>query len=481
MPKPAHSFRRDATLALDESLLHPGLRLAVGVSGGADSVALLRALLDRQASIGLVLSVIHIHHGIRGSEADEDQAFVEALATSHGLAIHVQRVDTPVRASSRRETLEEAARHLRYEQFAALLQTGTVDAIATAHTLDDQAETVLHKFLRGAWTEGLGGISPVLTLPAGRILRPLLAVTREDVETSLRAIDQPWREDATNRDLAHTRNRLRHHLLPILKEYNPQLALQLSRLATIARDEEAWWQREVARVGKSLLLPGKPVRGGGRSSSTHPDDRAIAFELERLRTLDPAMRRRILRWAASEIELTLDFDQTTRLMQLCAPSSDLRRVDLAPNIYAQRTVRELQMQRFSPLQPAPEPSMELRIPGMAQVPGTAQMEADGLVFEAILVDGPPDTRNDEPSLDAISPALIRKVQAGDRVTLRHTSAPKKVKELFERLHIPSAERDHRRVVSWKGHVIWLEGVDLDPASLPTLPFRLRVRKVAPIP
>ena len=192
MPKPAPSFKRNPSLALDETLLHPGLRLAVAVSGGADSVALLRALLDRTASIGLVLSVVHIHHGIRGDEADRDQNFVENLANVHGLSFDSRRVDTPARAASHHESMEEAARNLRYEQFAALLQTGSIDAIATAHTLDDQAETVLHKLIRGAWTEGLGGISPVLVLPAGRILRPLLATTRADIEAYLQAFEQPW-------------------------------------------------------------------------------------------------------------------------------------------------------------------------------------------------------------------------------------------------------------------------------------------------
>jgi tRNA(Ile)-lysidine synthase len=344
MPKPA-------TLPFTEQLFQPGQRVAIAVSGGADSTALLRTLVASRDRLGLVLSVLHVHHGIRAEAADSDQAFVEALANEHGLTIYLRRVDTPAHAATHNETIEEAARNLRYGFFRELLDAGLVDAVATAHTLDDQAETVLHKFLRGAWTEGLGGISPVVSSGKGRgvngqIIRPLLGVSHSEVETYLRILDQGWCEDATNLDLAHTRNRLRHHLLPLLAEYNPQLSTQLSRLATIARDEEAWWQREVARVGTTLVLPGKPVRGGGRASSTHPDEVSIAFELERLRALDPAMRRRVLRWAAQQVRTMLDFHHTERLMQMCEASANApKRVDVDGSVYAQRTARELQFVR----------------------------------------------------------------------------------------------------------------------------------------
>jgi tRNA(Ile)-lysidine synthase len=136
--------------ALNRQLLRPGMRLGVAVSGGADSVALLRALIAAAPEIGLVLSVAHVHHGIRGPEADADAAFVAALAAHHGLTFHRHDVDTPAAAQANRETLEEAARNLRYAWFRGLLASGEMDAIATAHTLDDQAETVLHKLLRGA-------------------------------------------------------------------------------------------------------------------------------------------------------------------------------------------------------------------------------------------------------------------------------------------------------------------------------------------
>ncbi len=135
------------------------MQVAVAVSGGADSVGLLRTMVLAAQEIGLVLSVAHVHHGIRGTAADEDAGFVAELAARLQLPFLLHRTDTPARARKHGQTLEEAGRHDRYAWFRALLVKGTVNAVATAHTLDDQAETVLHRLLRGAWTEGLGAFT----------------------------------------------------------------------------------------------------------------------------------------------------------------------------------------------------------------------------------------------------------------------------------------------------------------------------------
>ncbi|MFT4112492.1 tRNA lysidine(34) synthetase TilS [Silvibacterium sp.] len=339
--------------SLDRRNLRPGLRLAVAVSGGADSVALLRALALAAPEIGMVLSVVHVHHGIRGEEADTDAAFVAALAEAHGLTLYRRDVDTPAVAGSNKETIEEAARNLRYAFFRELLAAGTVDAVATAHTLDDQAETVLHKLLRGGWTEGLSGIHPQLTEQSGAILRPFLGVRRSEIEAWLRSLGQDWREDSTNADTVYTRNRLRHELLPTLVGYNPQIHTQLAAVATIARDEEAYWQAELARLLPQILLPGKPVRGGGRSASTHPDEASLAIEIERLPAA-PALRRRILRAAAKQLGAGLNYEQTERLLAMCSSSSGLnsgtgkppaRRQELGNGLLAERSPRELRLVR----------------------------------------------------------------------------------------------------------------------------------------
>ena len=322
------------------------MRVAVAVSGGADSVALLRRMIEAAPEIGLVLSVAHVHHGIRGDEADLDADFVRDLAATHGLTFHRHDVNTPSTAQQNRETLEEAARNLRYAWFRELLDQGEADAVATAHTLDDQAETVLHKLLRGAWTEGLGGISPVIQCTPGAILRPLLGARRVEIEAWLRSIGQSWREDASNADVAFTRNRIRHELLPMLSTYNPQVYSQLANMATIARDEDAYWQAELARLLPSLLLPGKPVRGGGRATSTHPDESSMAFEIDRL-PQSPAVRRRLLRAAARQLGSALNFDQTEKLMAMLSPRG-ARRQQLTAELHAERSPRELRLIKRRP-------------------------------------------------------------------------------------------------------------------------------------
>jgi tRNA(Ile)-lysidine synthase len=329
------------SLQLNRALLRPGMRLAVAVSGGADSVALLRTLVNAAPEIGLVLSVAHVHHGIRGADADADAKFVADLTANFGLAFHHGDVDAPAAAQKNRETLEEAARNLRYACFAELLASGVADAVATAHTLDDQAETVLHKFLRGAWTEGLSGIYPVLVQPQGAILRPFLGVRRAEIEAWLACIGQPWREDVTNADTAHTRNRLRHELLPALAAYNPQICEQLANLATLARDEDGYWQAELARILPPLLLPGRPVRGGGRAAPTDPNETSVALEIERL-PASAAVRRRILRAAARHLGVALNFDQTERLLAMCGQNAT-RRQTLTGALRVERSPRELRL------------------------------------------------------------------------------------------------------------------------------------------
>ncbi len=342
-------------LPLNMNLLRPGDRVCVAVSGGADSTALLVALAEQSVALGIGLSAAHLHHGIRGEEADGDLLFLQELCSRFGLPLHVEHADVPAAAKAAAEGLEEAARNARLRMFDWLLAAGTATAVATAHTEDDQAETVLMKLIRGAWTEGLGGIAPVLERTPGRVVRPLLGATRQQVVAFLQQRQMGWREDSTNQSSAYTRNRVRSQLMPLLREFNPSVAATLSATAQLAREEDARWQPEIARLLGQLALSGKPVRGGGRAVATAPGEHSIGFELERLRQLDVPTRRRLLRAAAERLGSRLSSAETLRILLLaglapadCAPdptvpSKPNSRIDLPGGLRAERSVRELRL------------------------------------------------------------------------------------------------------------------------------------------
>lgn len=268
-----------------QELLQAGNRAGVAVSGGIDSVALLRLLLELRSELGIVLSVVHFNHKLRGAESDDDQKFVASLAREHNLESFSDSDDVAMRAAEERISVETAARDLRYGFFRHLLgEEETADhqglkptplatfnrtaeagpfpkpspayflnKILTGHTLDDQGETVLMRMIRGAGLRGLGAIHPQILVEdddgelCGEIVRPLLSIRHRELEQYLKEIGQSWREDSSNTDERFTRNRVRKLLVPLLeKEFNPAVAENLAELAEIARGEEDYWENEIA-------------------------------------------------------------------------------------------------------------------------------------------------------------------------------------------------------------------------------------------
>jgi tRNA(Ile)-lysidine synthase len=214
-----------------------GDRVGVGVSGGADSTALLLLLLELREKLGIVLSVVHFNHKLRGKSSDADEKFVAKLAAEHGLAFHNGHTDVAASAKREKANLEDAARRARYAFFAQIVEEGHVTHVAVAHTADDQAETVLAHILRGTGLAGLGAIHPV----AGNIVRPLLDVRRTQLRAYLKSRKQAWREDVTNRDMTKMRARIRRKLLPLLeKQFQPAVVEHLATLAELAREDEAF-------------------------------------------------------------------------------------------------------------------------------------------------------------------------------------------------------------------------------------------------
>jgi tRNA(Ile)-lysidine synthase len=316
---------------------------------------------------------------------------------------------------------------------------------------------VLHKLLRGAWTEGLSGIHPVLEVENTTVLRPFLEASHATNELWLQALQQPWREDETNQDMAYTRNRIRHQLLPLLRTFNPRITEQLARLASISADEEAYWQRELERLLPPLLLPGKPTRGGGRSTSTHPEEETVAMEQARLRSLHPAVARRVLRAAARRLGSRLSFEHTERVMALLQPETAhsvsravgrKARFDLPGGITVERSLREIRLTRSPAGPPAPTPAYVFFVPGEVSAPEY------GLNLQAERV------APNHAESHALR-ATLRAWRPGDRVTLRYSRGPKKVTEVLDRLQVIGAERQGWPVVELDGKILWMRGVEVE--------------------
>ncbi|MGN0520613.1 MAG: tRNA lysidine(34) synthetase TilS [Candidatus Fimenecus sp.] len=224
---------RNAVLSCvrEYAMFRDGDRVTVGFSGGADSCCLLHLLFTLQEELHIQVSALHIHHGIRGAEADRDAAFCKAFCEKFGIPFAVSYVHVPQTAAQSRETTEECARRLRY---AALQNAaGEQGKIATAHTADDNAETVLWNLTRGTGLAGLCGIPPVRE----NIVRPLLFCTRAQVEAYCEEKHLAFVTDSTNFSPAYTRNRIRHEILPVLKTLNPAVLEAVTRMCTHLREE----------------------------------------------------------------------------------------------------------------------------------------------------------------------------------------------------------------------------------------------------
>jgi tRNA(Ile)-lysidine synthase len=233
-----------------QEMMRAGDRVGVAVSGGADSVALLLLLLELRERLGIVLSVVHFNHKLRGKASDADETFVAKLAAKHGLEFHSASLDVAKKAKKERANLEDAARRARYDYFRSLAESEVCKRIVVAHTADDQAETVLAHLLRGTGLAGLGGIHPV----AGAVIRPLLNVRRSELRLFLRARKQTWREDATNRDTKRMRARIRKKLLPLLeKQFQPAIVEHLAMLADLAREDEAFLNAIAVDCARALV------------------------------------------------------------------------------------------------------------------------------------------------------------------------------------------------------------------------------------
>ena len=444
----------------------PGDRLGVAVSGGADSVALLRLLADLQEDLGVRLVVLHFQHRLRGAESTEDEEFTAQLAA--GLGVDFVREEAAVAdwARARRVNLEEAGRQLRMEFFARAVKEGRVTRVCTAHTADDQAETVLAHLLRGTGVAGLAGIYP----RAGHVVRPLLEISREELRAWLTAIGQPWREDASNADTTRLRARLRQRLLPLLeREYQPQMTSQLCRLAELAREEEefaaalaqARFQALAQKGGDAVVLRAADLLAP-LPAALLPDAGAQA-----------ALSRRLVRAAVEAVlghRRGLTAEHVESVLHLARAPLSGKHVELPHAVEAARSFDEIEFRAGNPEQRRRR--LNEKMPNAYAYPVTLpERGAFEVIVPAIgrrvrlkVVDwtgGAGETRCSKDALDASRlrpPLLLRNWRPGDVYCPRGRRQARKLKELLREARVPAGDRALWPVVESCGTLVWVRGL-----------------------
>lgn len=417
-----------------EQLFAPGDRVLCAVSGGADSTGMLWCLHSLQTELGITLSAAHFHHGLRGAEADRDEAFVRALCAELNIPLTVGRADVAAYAAESGLSVETAAREKRYEFLSSLPH----DKLATAHTADDAVETVLLHLMRGSGLRGLCGIPP----KRGTLVRPLLCITHEQAVAYLREAGHFWVEDSTNSLPDCRRNRLRQRVIPLLRQEAPALSAQVLSTTTLLREEDAFLDGLAAQVLQS--------------AAAAPD----VWRIAPLSGAPPVLRRRALRLLTARF-LPQDVSQRhiAALEALLASPNPSAQAALPGGWTAQRSydtvsvIREIQCQ-FAPT--------ALTVPGVTELPSI------GLKIFCEMEEIYKKSTN-TPFHFAVKYGMItqsilqaRPRRTGDALTLRsgHTRSLKKL--LIDR-KVPRPARDRMAVIAADDVLLGVSGVGVNHA------------------
>lgn len=455
---------RIAQFIARHEMFRAGDRTGVAVSSGPDSVFLLHVLRELAPRWNLRLSVVHIEHGIRGDASHRDAEFVRKLAEEFGIPFHLHRADVPALNGN----LEQTARRVRIGFYRELLESGRLDRIATGHTRSDQAETVLYRILRGSGLAGLAGILPVAE-PG--LVRPLLEVTRAEIQDWLCRQSITWREDETNQDRSYARNRLRHDILPMLAEFfNPRLEQALANLATLARDEELYWD--------SFL------DGAHTPAYRVPTDEPLVVPITTLTSVPIAVSRRLIRQFIQIVKGDLrqiEFAHVERILEMAQSSEGHDRAQI-PGLDVFRSFEWL---RFSKLAPHPTErdfSLPLPAPGFVELPGSSarimlrMLEKSECAEPCVTVVNELDFERLR-SLDGAVPTLeLRNWRPGDKYRPVGRSQEEKIKLLFQEGRVPLWERRHWPIITYNGIILWTRrfGVAADFAASPGARVVLKV-------
>jgi len=422
-----------------KQLFRPGDRLIIGLSGGADSTALLD-LLATLPAFPLRLVAAHLNHCLRGPDSDADEQFCRGLATQYGIPFESRRVDVKAAAAADSLNLEDSGRRARIAFFDELLGTWQAAAVVLAQHADDQAETLLMRLLRGSGMTGLAG----MPWRNGRgYIRPLLDVTRSEIEAYLAERRLNWREDASNLDRTFLRNRIRHELLPLLERYNPAVRKALATTAGILTDEDALLDARTRQVAEQVCCF---------------SECAAACDIPRLKSHPPALQRRLIRLMLSRLAGNLEHvthRHLENILKMAAAARPNLRINLPQGLVA---VKEYETLVIKTLDETEQESVEITIPG----PGSYQLPDGSMLrieFSPLPVDqgGSPGTACFDGDRMPF-PWQVRTFRPGDRIQPLGMNGRKKVKDIFIDEKIPLARRALTPLVFCGGELIWIVGL-----------------------
>lgn len=453
-----------------ERVIVPGDRVGVAVSGGADSVALMRLLDAGRAEWGIALLVLHFDHALR-AESAEDAQFVEMLARSRSLEFIGERADVAAAAAREKRNLEDTARRLRYDFFGRVAKQRGLTKVAVAHTMDDQAETVLARVLRGTGPAGLAGIRE----RNGVVVRPLLGIRRAALRDYLRELGQEWREDKTNADISRERARIRSKLLPLLEsDFSPHSVERLAKLAELASEEARFWTALVEERFRALTTR------RGQSVSISAANLLAPAQLAQLeervdypqRSLTERLVRRLYQSAKGDL-LQLGSAQVEQVITLTEAGVTGKRIELPAGVTASLHFGELTFSRDVVKGPAKRQNetqssahaYQYSILLNADQPTDVSVPELGACFRLKVIDWPSAQRDTTMwrsilDLDALQPPLVlRSWRAGDSYRPRGRRKTRKLKEMFLAARVRREDREGWPVLESGGQIVWAKGME----------------------
>jgi tRNA(Ile)-lysidine synthase len=432
-------LERVCAAIVNHRMIAPGDRLLVAISGGPDSTALLHLLVQLRGRLGCRLRACHVHHGLRGEEADADAEQGAALARSLRVPFVVHRADVRSFARSQKMSLEAAARAVRYRLLEFTAEQTRANRIATGHTADDQAETVLLNLLRGAGPGGLAGIPPV----RGKIIRPLLWVARAETEQYCKEEKLSYRIDSSNLDTRFARNRIRHEILPALRKVQPRVDGALARLAEIMREEDAYVSGQAAQALREM-------------GAERPGEVGIACTP--FAGLTRALQRRVVRAAIAKLkgdELDIELERVDALAGLAVSGRTGAVVELPGGVRGERTYGELMISATPEKAPPPTGEWTLQVPGRVKIAGLG-VEITAARSRARRPPAKPSAALFDAKAVTL-PLTVRTRRRGDRFRPLGMRQSVKLQDFFVNTKVPRADRDRVPLVLSDDEIVWVVG------------------------